>query len=488
MRQFVLLVIVGCVARVLALELAAWRGETVSSWLPSGEVVGSAPDGLTVTVGVAREVAYAPQPHAETRHVVTDRVEWNSTATGLRVVQVKVSAQAKPGIYSCGDVTVKVVDRVLPPASDWKYYLNLWQHPWAVARMARVAPFTKAHYDAMRPLWRMLAAAGQKSLTLTLVEQPWNHQCFDAYRPMVGYVRRADGTTDVDWTIFDAYVEFGRSCGIGPNLDLFTMCPWGYKVSWLDETGELVRAEAKPGTSFFREYWRPLLKSLAAHLREKGWFDQTYISLDERTPEDLRNTAEFIQEVAPGLRIAMAGNRKPSDYKGITVDAYSLGMRYITPEFLSEASPRRAQGRITTFYICCSPNTPNTFMSSELDEAFWVGAYPAMCGLDGLLRWAYNSWPKDACQDATYSPSFSKGGWASGDTFLIYPDGSPSMRFLALVDGIQQAEKFNILKAAGVRVDELAALASRYSLKGALEKKPGDFGNLVQETRMILNK
>lgn len=143
---------------------------------------------------------------------------------------------------------------------------------------------------------------------------------------------------------------------------------------------------------------------------------------------------------------------------------------------------RRKEGRITTFYVCCGPDRPNTFMDSELDEAFWCGAYPAMCGLDGLLRWAYNSWPADACADASY------GSWRAGDTFLVYPDGSPSVRFLALLNGIQQAEKFNRLKAEGGADEALAALAAKYDLKAALGKRPGDLRGLVAETKEVLNR
>ncbi len=465
-----------------AIELAAWRGETVSAWLPAGEAAGTAPAGFVVKTGVARDVKYAPKPKAAERLVVKDRIEWNSTAAGPKVVQVQVPADAKPGTYAIGDVKLRVVDRVLPPARDWKYYLDLWQHPWAVSRTAGVAPFSRAHYAAMEPVWKLLASAGQKTLTVPLVDLPWNHQCHDGYAAMVKYTRRADGTTAFDWTLFDQYVEFGRKCGLGPHIACYTMCPWGYMVSWYDENGKMQKGKAVPGEPFFKEYWGPFLTAFAAHLKEKGWFQDTFVSLDERTPEDLRNTVAFLREKAPGLKIAMAGNRKPSDFKGIVIDNYSQILSHVDAAFLAEVPQRRREGKITTYYVCCAPSKPNTFMDSELDEAFWCGVYPAMCGLDGLLRWAYNSWPADACADATY------GNWRSGDTFLVYPDGSPSARFLELLNGIQQAEKFNILKAQGARADELKALAARYVLKSALNKGNGDFKDLVKATKDALNK
>ena len=67
-------------------------------------------------------------------------------------------------------------------------------------------PFSAAHYRAMEPLWKMLAAAGQKTLTVTLVDRPWNHQCYDAYGTMIGRRKGADGKWSFDYSVFDRYV------------------------------------------------------------------------------------------------------------------------------------------------------------------------------------------------------------------------------------------------------------------------------------------
>lgn len=48
-----------------------------------------------------------------------------------------------------------------------------------------LALWSDAHFDALRPLVRMLADAGQKVVTATLNKDPWNHQCFDAYEDMI---------------------------------------------------------------------------------------------------------------------------------------------------------------------------------------------------------------------------------------------------------------------------------------------------------------
>ena len=76
--------------------------------------------------------------------------------------------------------------------------------------------------------------------------------------------------------------------------------------------------------------------------------------------------------------------------------------------------------------------------------------------------------------------------WSSGDVALVYPDGSPSWRFLELKNGIQQAEMFRLLSEAGVRRAELATLAKRFVLKDLLEGT--DYSALRREVLDVLNR
>ena len=429
------------VSAARSFEVAAWRGETVAALVPDFAELAPAPDGIGVRYGVLKPVKYAPKPRSLQRLEVCDRVVWNSKDDGPRVAEVSVPADAKPGVYKCGMMRIRVVDRVLPPPGEWKYYLDLWQHPWACARMAGAKPFSKEHYDAMRPVYELLATAGQKTITVTIVDQPWNHQCADAYHSMID---------EPDYRTFDEYVEFCRGCGLGPDISCYSLCPWT-----LGRTIDEAELERLWGEKFDR---------FVAHLKAKGWFKQTLMAMDERAPADVAKVAAFVQRHAPGMRISMAGNRKPSAFRGIAIDVYSqvLKASCVTPEFLAEAADRAKRGYVTTHYVCCAPMKPNTFMASDDAEAFWCGAAPAFLGLDGFLRWAWNSWPQNPAEDASY------GGWTAGDTFLCYPGGEPSWRFLELRNGITAAEKVRILKASGA-IDEgkLKSLAGRYDVKSA---------------------
>ena len=462
-------------------EVTAWRGETVAARVPDFAELGKAPDGIKVRFGVLESVKYAPTVESLQRFEVYDRVKWNSDDDGPRVVEVSVPADAKPGVYSCGMMNIRVVDRVLPPAKEWKYFLDLWQHPWAVSRYHDVKPFSKKHYAKMRPVYELLASAGQKTITTTILPEAWDHQCYDAYGTMIGRVKREDGTWQFDYSVFDEYVEFCRGCGLGPAICCYTLCPWGYVVRWQNAKGETESCVAKPGTKEFEDYWGVFLQAFATHLKQKGWFEQTYISMDERSIEDVKLIGEFVQKHAPGLRISMAGNQLPSQY-GVTIDDFCMILSdKINADYLKETAERRAKGMVTTYYVCCWPLYPNTFMSSGPGEAFWLGAYPAMIGLDGFLRWAWNSWPKDPRKDATY------WAWTAGDTFLCYPDGEPSWRFMELRNGIAAAEKVRLLKEQGLFKEELAKVAALYKQDEATANK-SNFVKIRQATLDAVNK
>ncbi len=361
----------------------------------------------------------------------------------------------------------KIGESIAQGISDWchpmPYFLDLWQHPWAVARWHKVAPFSPEHYAAMEPLWRMLGEAGQSVLTTTLLDLPWNHQCYDGYYTMIARTKKADGSWVFDYSVFDAYVTFGRKCGIGPDIACYSLCPWGFVVRWKNEQGEECQMKALPGTPEFEDYWGDFLVDFAKHLKAKGWFEDTYIAMDERSPEDVRKIAEFVQRKAPGLKIAMAGDRSPAAFKGIQIDNYSQAIQHVTPTFLEEVKLRRAEGFKTSVYVCCYPAHPNTFMSSPLSEAYFLGVYPVLAGFDGFLRWAANSWPEDPYKDASY------GNWPAGDTFLIYPNGEPSARFVALCEGIKAAKALRELYYQGRITQEIKALNEKYPLEKALK-------------------
>lgn len=70
------------------------------------------------------------------------------------------------------DFSIRVIDKVVPPASDWKFHLDLWQNPYAVARFHGVEPWSQEHWNLLKPIMTRLAGAGQKVITVSLNKRP----------------------------------------------------------------------------------------------------------------------------------------------------------------------------------------------------------------------------------------------------------------------------------------------------------------------------
>ena len=408
---------------------------------------------------------------------------------------VDVPAEAKPGTYA-GTVTavaqggrkiefavsVEVQARTLPAPKDWKFFLDLWQHPLAVARYHGVKPWSKEHYALLKPLLEELASIGQKTITATLTDLPWNHQNFDPYYTMVKHVKGTDGTFTHDYSLFDEWVSFAQSCGLGPQIHCYTMVTWGNLVHYIDgATGDKVAEKLIPGTPEHEAFWGPFLADFEKHVAAKGWLGRVYIAIDERSREELMASAAVLKRYAPGLKIQMAGNRPPSTFEGIEIHNYSQGMRanYVTKEFKDEVKVRRAKGFTTTTYICCNPPRPNTFTFSPYAEQQWLGLYAAAQGFDGMLRWAAFNWPRDPLFDTSFNPHH--GSWAPGDTFLVYPGPRLSVRWENLRDSIENFEKIRILRETGAATPELeAALAKIDYTKEAANGSEAYFAARVQ--------
>ena len=338
---------------------------------------------------------------------------------------------------------LKVADYTLAKPASWSYHLDLWQHPSAVARMEGVELWSDAHFEAMRPLMKMLADAGQKVITATLNRDPWRYQCFDDYEPMIYWTLHDDNRWEYDYTIFDKWVEFMMSLGIDKQINCYSMLPWGDCIlDYKDmRTGQVQRnrmVSAVVGTPEFERMWAPFLTDFTAHLKQKGWFEITNMAIDERAPEDMDQAAALIAKYAPGLGFAIADNH--NSYKRYSnMRDVCVGQRQAAMSF-EEIAARRTRGDVSTYYVCCSTLFPNVFTNSQPYEAELLGLYAIAYDYDGMLRWAYNSWNANPQYDSRFRY------WAGGDTFIVYPGARSSLRFERLIDGIELSEKVRHLR------------------------------------------
>ena len=332
------------------------------------------------------------------------------------------------------EVTIYVLDHVLPPPEEWKFDLDLWQHPAAIARVHNVALWSNEHFKIMRPYYTMLANAGQKVITASIVDEPWNHQTYDDYPSLIRCIRKSDSSWVYDYSIFDKYVEFVMSCGIKKRINCYSLT----KFTYYDESSGKNMSRGS-NSSEYKVLCTEMLKDFTKHLKVKGWFSITAIAMDESTLQVAQGLIDIIKKVDPGWKLALAGSYHPEIEKDLYDYCLHLGATF--PD--SVLSRRKEQGKPSTVYTCCGPRFPNGFTFSPPAEQVWFGWYAANKGFTGYLRWAYNSWPANPLRDSR----FPKHTWSGGDTYQVYPGPRSSIRFEKLIEGIQDYEKIRIIKA-----------------------------------------
>ncbi|WP_202182941.1 DUF4091 domain-containing protein [Chitinophaga solisilvae] len=373
---------------------------------------------------------------------------------------------------------IEVVNHTLPAAKDWKFHLDLWQSPDAVARMYNVKPWSAAHFAAMKPYMKMLADAGQKCITTTIIYDPWNSQTEDVYGSMVKWTKKKDGSWAYDYSIFDKWVQFMTDLGISKEINCYSMIPWNLKFYYYDEaSGKDTLLIAKPGSPEYTAHWQPMLVDFVKHLKAKGWFNKTTIAMDERPMADMQEALTLIRKADKDFKVSLAG----SYHAPIEPELYDFCVASKEPFPDEVLKARVAKGLPTTFYTCCTEGFPNTFTFSPSAEAAYMGWHAAAKGYTGYLRWAYNCWVKRPLQDSRFR------AWAAGDTYFVYPGPRSSIRFERLVEGIQDYEKMRILSAentAGTAA-KLETLLQPFKDINALKTIPA--ADLLKDARAVLN-
>lgn len=337
--------------------------------------------------------------------------------------------------------TIRVIDRQLPEPHDYKFHLDLWQQPYSVARYYNVKPWSDEHFELLRPYMQELARCGQKVASAILFYEPWGQQSNDKFEPMIQVTKHAATNGDVTWSfdysVFDRWVEFMAECGIDQQIDCYSMVPWDMTFRYYDEARrDTVNLKTTTDTPEYRDLWISYLRNFAAHLREKGWFDKTCIAMDERGLADMLRAYHVAQYAVPGIKMTLAGNY----HKELSDILHDYALAYgqtFTPE---EKADRRAEGKFSTYYTCCTDAHPGMFSNSNPVDATFLGLYCAAADFDGWLHWSWINWTDDPLRDSRFFL------FAPGDTYFFYPGPRSSLRHERLLEGIQQYEKICMMR------------------------------------------
>ena len=381
-------------------------------------------------------------------------------------------------------ITVNVLNHILPPASKWKYDLDLWQYPAPIAQMHNVPLWSKAHFDLIKPYYKALAKAGQKAITANIIEQPWGDGHVYFKDPtLIKWIKKKDSTWFYDFSLFDKYISFVMSCGINKRINCYSMITWDLSFIYFDEaTGKNISVKVDPVTAQYSNFWAPMLQQFTKHLKQKGWFNITAIAMDERPIESMNAVIALLKNIDANWKVSLATD---NFHPEIQKDIFDLSIASYLKIDDSVLTERKAVNKPTTFYTACKENHPGPYTFSPPAENTWLAWHAAFKGYTGYLFWAYNTWPPNPLQDARYSH------YPSGTFFEFYPGPRSSIRFEKLIEGIQDFEKIRLLKEEFIKEGKLDNLNELNKILSGFEIRALDSisaGSLVEKGKEFLNK
>jgi len=375
------------------------------------------------------------------------------------------------------DFTITVKDVTIPEPKDFRFYLDLWQHPSNIARKHEVHLWSGEHFKVLENYVKSLADLGQKAITVIASEIPWSGQrCYrvknypsDLFEYSMVRIERDSSGYHYDFSAVERYIDLCMRYGIDEEIEVF-----GLINIWLDpEYGYTGIAEDYPDGIRLRYYDREdgcykyirsgndikaYIKALEQFFIRKGLIDKVRIVADE--PGDIekyRKSLETIREVADSFKFKAAINHPEfiDEFKDTITDFVPVLPGVCEKWELLKELQKKINGRLL-WYVCCWPPYPNTFISSPLVEAKLIGILTAFMGLDGFLRWNYTVWPENPRERISYRYPH----WKAGDTNFVYPgrDGRPvlTLRYKSLKRGIEDYELIMMLKDKSKEIpDEL---------------------------------
>jgi len=403
-----------------------------------------------------------------------------------------------------GTLTLDVVDVTLPDPASWSFRLDLWQHCTSVALHHHVPLWSDAHFAILDGYYASLSRLGQKAVTVIATEMPWSGQrCFrDPYYPsyiyehaIIDVTRDRQGGLHLNMDKLEKLLALAAKHRIDREIEVF-----GLLNIWVDEehgfgkvapdAPDSIRVRCYDEASGRMIYLRTaaelaeFIRLLADYFRRTGRMDRVRIAADE--PADLalfNERLRFIRAVAPDFRYKVAINHfefmqqaEPEVLDFVPFLTYACRDPELTRRLTEEL---HAKGGLMSWYVCCSPQIPNTFLRSPLVEGRLLGWLTYRLGLDGFLRWAFCLWPARPYERISWRAPF----WNAGDMHFVLPgpDGKPveTLRYEALRAGIQEYVLLKMLeeRCPAAKVESVLQRAFRHILR---TDNVADFGRVAQ--------
>ncbi|MCZ0952688.1 MAG: DUF4091 domain-containing protein [Rhodospirillaceae bacterium] len=364
-----------------------------------------------------------------------------------------VTISSRSGDVSILDIALEVQPWSVPPVSERRFHLDLWQFPVSMLDRyndahprRRIDPWSEEHYRLLEPFYRYLAWLGQRAVTTYIKDGA------QGAPSMIRWIALDNGERwQFDYAAFDRHVERLAGWGIDSQISAFSPVGWNNsEIPFWDEASDEQKVFHAPlGSQTYNALWNLFLTDFKSHLIEKGWFEKTVLYMDEVPQDEMEAAIGLIRYNDANWKIGLAYGHAPDDR--VIRSLYDVSGYYE-----SEIDVGTYDHQLTTFYTSCTLTRPNNYVAANANPADMAAMpwYAMARGHDGYLRWAFDHWTLHEPLD------LRDGSHTAGDFSFVYRSSNdanmtvvPSVRSELLHDGIEDFEKLIVLQEAMRRCD-----------------------------------
>lgn len=357
---------------------------------------------------------------------------------------------------------VEVVNTVLDDPRDYDFHLDLWQHSSNIARKYDVSLWSEEHFVILDNYIKSLSDLGQKAISVIVSEIPWSGQGevnnllnpSNLYEYNMVEVRfTKDQKWEYDYKALNRYIEICLKYGINKEIEVF-----GLNNIWTNVEAEFGKVIEDYDDAIRIRYYdenenvykyikkkadlKQYVQALEHNFIENGWIDLVRILADEPADlDDFKRRVNTIASMAPNFKFKVAINN--IEFMGHNIPNvvdYCPNLPCSCSKYNELQEVKKSVDGTITYYVCCGPDYPNTFISSPYVESRIIPWFTWYLDIDGFLRWNYTVWPDDPLTSIRCRGPI----WKAGDTNFVYPgrNGKPmlTLRYKLLKKGIRDFE------------------------------------------------
>lgn len=338
---------------------------------------------------------------------------------------------------------------------DTDVMLTNWVHIDCICNYYRVKPFSREFYRIFDKFLASYVKMGNNMLLIPLFTPPLDTAVGGERltTQLVNVIKDGD-KYKFDLTELDKFIDFAAERGIKyfEFSHLFTQwggehCPKimvkvGNKL--VKEFGWENDSDSKEYLSFLKQFFKVFIP----YVKDKGIFNNSFMHLTDephgKHVEKYEKLYKFIKKNNGGMRTIDALSQFEFASKGI-VDMPAVAMNSKDLKLFDETSHM--------IYYCIGVD--NKYLTNRY---FYMPLFRSMVlGFDiftneakGFLHWGYNFYNTQFSRSSVnpYADTTAGGGFAAGDSFLVYPgndDVEYSLRYFAMMKAF---ELYRLLKTA----------------------------------------